>query len=118
MQVHEHTAISNGTTPSKLHPLKVREQFVDDVYSILKHMHLENFFHHFNNLHQNVKFPVEEESIDNTSEKLRRILKSHKIRSTFYIESTLRKLLYKPKERVAREEKHKIVYEIDCSNVK
>ena len=101
-----------------LHPLKVREQFVDDIYSILKHMHLENFFHHFNNLHQNVKFPVEEESIDNTSEKLQRILKSHKIRSTFYTESTLRKLLYKPKDRVAREEKHKIVYEIDCSNVK
>ena len=25
-------------------------------------MHLENFFHHINNLHQNVKFTMEEES--------------------------------------------------------
>ena len=32
---------------------------------------------------------------DGTSEKLRRILKSHKTRSTFYTESTLRKLLCK-----------------------
>ena len=35
---------------------------VDDVCSILKHMHLENFFHHINNLHQNIKFTMEEES--------------------------------------------------------
>ena len=65
-----------------------------------------------------LSFLWRKESIDNTCEKLRRILKSHKIRYTFYTESTLRKLLYKPKDRVAREEKHKIVYEIDCSNVK
>ena len=25
-------------------------------------MHLENFFHHINNLHQNIKFAMEEES--------------------------------------------------------
>ena len=25
-------------------------------------MHLENFFHHINNLHQNIKFTMEEES--------------------------------------------------------
>ena len=54
--------------------------------------------------------------IDGTSEKLRRILRSHKIRSTFYTENTLRKLLCKPKDRVATEDKNNIVYEIDCSN--
>ena len=45
-----------------IHPLKVWERFVDEVYSILKRMHLENFFHHINNLHQNIKFTMEEES--------------------------------------------------------
>ena len=56
--------------------------------------------------------------IEDTSEKLRRILRSHKIRSTFNIESTLCKLLYKPKDRVATEDENNIVYEIDCSNCK
>ena len=37
MQVHENTAISTA-----LHPPKVRERFVDDVYSIVKCKHLEN----------------------------------------------------------------------------
>ena len=36
--------------------------------------------------------------VEGTSEKLRRILRSHKIRSTFYTENTLRKLLCKPKD--------------------
>ena len=36
------------------------ERFVEDVYSILKHTHLENHFHHINNLDQ--KFTMEEES--------------------------------------------------------
>ena len=44
--------------------------------------------------------------VEGTSEKLRRILKSHKIRSTFYTENTLRKLLCKPKNRVATEDKN------------
>ena len=56
MQAHERTAISMA-----LHPSKVWEQFVDNVYSISKCMHLENFSHH-NNLHQNIKFTMEEES--------------------------------------------------------
>ena len=60
MQAHEHTAISMA-----LHPPKVWDQFVDDVYSILKHTHLENFFHHINNLHQNLKFTAEEENNGN-----------------------------------------------------
>ena len=41
---------------------KVWERFVDDVYSILKRAHSENFFHHINNLHQNIKFTMEEEN--------------------------------------------------------
>ena len=35
--------------------------------------------------------------VEGINEKLRRILKSHKIRSTFYTKSTLRKLLCTPK---------------------
>ena len=50
------------------------------------------------------------------SEKLRLILRSNKIRSTFYTESTLRERLCKPKARVATEDKNKIIYEINCSN--
>ena len=38
------------------------------------------------------------------------------MRSTFYTEKTLCKLLCKPKDRVAAEDKSNIVYEIDCSN--
>ena len=54
--------------------------------------------------------------VEGSSEKPRRIPRSHKIRSTFYTEMTLRKLLCKPKDRVATEDKNNIVYEIDCSN--
>ena len=57
MQADECTAIS-----AALNPPKVWEQFVDDVYSILKRTHLENFFHHINKLRQNIKFIMEEES--------------------------------------------------------
>ena len=57
MQAHESIVIF-----TILHPLKVWEQFVDCVYSILKRAHLEKFFHHINNLYQNTKFIMEEES--------------------------------------------------------
>ena len=57
MQAHESTAIS-----TVLHPPKVWDRFVDEVYSIVKRTHFENFFHHINNLHQNIKFTMEEES--------------------------------------------------------
>ena len=50
-----------------------------------------------------------------TNEKLRRIPRTHKIISTFYTENTLHKLLCKPKDQVATEDKNKIVYELDCS---
>ena len=223
-----------------LHPPKVWERFVDEVYFILKRTYLENFFHHINNFHQ--KFIMEEESnpelafldtllkrnngkisvlvyrklthtdqylqcsfhhqtsckenvifslfnkaysiiankddltkentrikqvlkengyqesiiskifkrinnnhslsqpqqqrqatniqeeeirmsanlpyAEGTSEKLRCILRSHKIRSTFYTESTLRKLLCKREDQVATEDKNSIAYEIGYSNCK
>ena len=54
--------------------------------------------------------------VEGTSEKLLRILISHEIRSTFYTENTLRKLLCKLKDLVATDNKNSIVYEIDCSN--
>ena len=47
--------------------------------------------------------------VGGTSEKLRRILKSQYIRSIFYTESTLHKLLFKPKDRVATKDKNNIV---------
>ena len=43
--------------------------------------------------------------VQGTSKKLRRILRSHKIRSTFYTEMALNKLLCKLKDRVATEDK-------------
>ena len=54
--------------------------------------------------------------VEGNHKKLGHTLRSHKIRSTFYTEKTLRKLLCKPKDRVATEDKNNIVYEIDCSN--
>ena len=51
MQAYKGTAITTA-----LHPPKVCEQFVDNAYFILKRTHLGNFFHHINNLHQNIKF--------------------------------------------------------------
>ena len=54
--------------------------------------------------------------IEGTCENLQRILRSHKIISTFYTEKTLHKFLWKPKDWVATEDKSNIAYEIDCSN--
>ena len=56
MKAYERTAIT-----MVLHSPKVWERFIDDVYSILKRTHLENFFNHINNLHQKSKFTMEEE---------------------------------------------------------
>ena len=53
MQAYERTAVTTA-----MRPPKVWERFVDDVYSILKRSHLENFFHRINNL-QNIKFTME-----------------------------------------------------------
>ena len=57
MQAHKRTARSTA-----LHPLKIWEDFVDDVYSILKRTQLGNIFYHIKNLHQNIKFTMEKES--------------------------------------------------------
>ena len=54
--------------------------------------------------------------VEGTTEKLWRILRSHKIRSTFYTEKTLHKFFCKSKDRVATEDKNNIVHESDCSN--
>ena len=54
--------------------------------------------------------------VEGTSEKLWRILRFHKIRSTSYTKNTLHKLLCKPKDRVATEDKNNIICEIDYSN--
>ena len=65
---------------------------------------------------EDIKMSINLPYVEGTSAKLRRILRSHKIRSTCYTENTLRKLLCKAKDRVATEDKNNIVYEIDCSN--
>ena len=64
----------------------------------------------------NARMRINLSYVEGTTEKLRHILRSHKRRSTFSTEKTLRKLLCKPKDRVATEDKNNIVYEIDCSN--
>ena len=56
MQPHEETAI-----PMVLLPPKVWERFVYNVHSVLKRIQLKNFFHHIDNLHQNISFTMEEE---------------------------------------------------------
>ena len=55
---------------------------------------------------EEIKMSINLPYVEGTSEKLRRILRSHKIRSTFYTENTLRKLVCKPKDRVATEADH------------
>ena len=67
-------------------------------------------------LEEETKTSINLPYVEGTSENLRHIFRSHKIRSTFYTEMTLRKLLCKPKDQVATEDKNNIVYEIDCSN--
>ena len=49
---------------------------------------------------------------ERTSEKLQRILRSHEIKSTFYTESTMRKVLCKSKDRLSTENKNNIVYQM------
>ena len=52
---HECKALESTAISTSLDPPKVCERFVDDVYSIVKCTHLENFLHDINNLHQNIK---------------------------------------------------------------
>ena len=53
--------------------------------------------------------------VKGTSEKLQRILRTHKIRATSCIENIFQKLLCKPKDRVATDDKNN---KIDCKNCK
>ena len=54
---------------------------------------------------EEIRISIKLAYVEGTSENLQRILRSHKIRSTFYTEMTLHKLLCKPKYRVATENK-------------
>ena len=54
--------------------------------------------------------------IPGTSESLRRILASHKIKCAFYSKNTLRKHLSKPKDAVPQEQRNNIVYKIPCKD--
>ena len=65
---------------------------------------------------EEIKMSINLPYVEGASEKLGCILRSHRIRSTFYTVNTLRKLLCKLKDRVAAEDKNNIVYEIGCSN--
>ena len=47
---------------------------------------------------EEIKMSINLPYVEGASEKLRRILRSHNIRSTFYTENTLRKLLCNPKD--------------------
>ena len=47
---------------------------------------------------EEIRISINLRYVDGTSEKLRRILRSRKIRSTFYTDMTLRKLLCEPKD--------------------
>ena len=62
IQDHEQTTISTA-----LHPPKVWQQFVDDFYFVLKCNHIKNFFNHYNNLHQNITFTMEEKNDGETA---------------------------------------------------
>ena len=64
---------------------------------------------------EDIRISINLPCVEGISEKLRDILRSHKIRSTFCTENTLRKLLCKPKDRVATEDKKDIFYQIVVS---
>ena len=65
-------------------------------------------------LSRNYNYRINLPHVEGDCEKLQRVLIIHKIRSFFYTENILRKLLCIPKDRVATE-KNSIVYEIDCT---
>ena len=66
---------------------------------------------------EEIKISINLKYVGGTSEILQRILRSlyRCIRSTFYTDKSLHKLLSKPKNWVVTEDKSNIVYEIDCS---
>ena len=54
--------------------------------------------------------------IQGISEQLQRRLSQHNIKSTFYTTTTLRKILPSPKDPILTEEKHNIIYKLDCKD--
>ena len=54
--------------------------------------------------------------VEGTSKKLRRVLRSHKIRSTFYTEITFEKLFGKPKDRVLQKIKTILLMKLPVVN--
>ena len=56
MQALEMTAIKTAD-----HPLKIWEQHVDDVFSVIQRNYLQDILHHINSLHLQTQFPKEEE---------------------------------------------------------
>ena len=65
---------------------------------------------------EEIRMSINLQYYKHTSEKFWCILRCHKISSTFYNENTLHKLLCKPKDPVATEDKNNITHQIDCSN--
>ena len=65
---------------------------------------------------EDIRMSINLPYVKGTTEKLQHVLRSYKIKSTLYTESNLHKLLCKPKDRVATEDKSNIVYEIDYGN--
>ena len=59
---------------------------------------------------EEIRMSIDLPYVKGTSENLRRILRSSKLRYTSYTKSTLLKLLCKPKGRVATEDQNNIVY--------
>ena len=55
--------------------------------------------------------------VERTSEKLRQIIRSYKIRPTFYTESTMHKLICKPNDRVVTEDKTILFMKLILSTV-
>ena len=54
--------------------------------------------------------------IQGISEQLQRTLSQHNIKSTFYTATTLHKILPSPKDPIPTEEKHNVIYKLDCKD--
>ena len=65
---------------------------------------------------EDIRMSINLPYVEGSGEKLRCILRSHKIRSSSHTDNILRKRFCKPKDQVATENKNNIVYEIDCKN--
>ena len=65
---------------------------------------------------EDIRMSINLPYIEGAGQKLQCILRSYKIRSIFYTENTLHKLLCKSKAHKATDDKNNIIYEIDCSD--